>query len=78
MQIKRDLLELVKEYYVPLGKELVPCIPALITSIMPMVEENEEDIKKTMDEIIQELKNVKKYFIGIRNVERKYFMEEFG
>lgn len=38
--------------------ELVPCLPALVTSMMPMIEENEEDVRKTANEIVEELKKV--------------------
>ena len=40
------MLDLVTEYYFPLKLELIPCIPGLIVSILPGLEERDAELEK--------------------------------
>lgn len=37
-----------KEFYYTLGIELVPCLPALLVTILPGLDEPNEDLQKTI------------------------------
>ncbi len=33
-------LKIIKTYYIPLGRDLIPCTPGLVLSILPGLDEN--------------------------------------
>lgn len=36
---KHYFLEIIRNYYIPVGRDLIPCIPGLVLSILPGLEE---------------------------------------
>ena len=59
LKVKPKLLDLIENYYLPLKMNLIPCIPGLVVSILPGLEENNEEIQKkvlhTLDMQLKEL-----------------------
>jgi hypothetical protein len=39
---KLIFLEIIQSYFIPVGRDLIPCVPGLILSILPGLEENNE------------------------------------
>ena len=60
------LLDLYREHYFPLKKQLVPCISGLVLSILPGLDEANEGFLKKVYETLDDLSSSvgKKYFIG--------------
>ncbi len=65
-QVKPKILQLYREHYFPLGKQLIPCITGLVVSILPGVDEQNEGLQKDVYSTLDQLSEVvtKKYFIG--------------
>ena len=65
-QVKPLILELYQKYYYPLKKQLIPCIPGLVVSILPgLDEQNEELQKKVFASLDQACESAgKRHFIG--------------
>lgn len=65
-QIKPKILEIIQKYYFPLNLQLIPCIPGLILSILPGLDENLEELKNNVFKTIEEAENCvgKKYLYG--------------
>lgn len=61
LQIKEDLLNLTEEFYVPMAKQLIPCLPALMASLVLMLEENDEVIKKRVNKQIDQIREVSSF-----------------
>ncbi|EGR29985.1 n-terminal domain protein [Ichthyophthirius multifiliis] len=59
-------LNMIKKYYIPLGKDLIPCAPGLVLSILPGLDENNQELLKEIHEIYTCIMVVcgRKYFIG--------------
>lgn len=36
---KHYFLEIIRNYYTPVGRDLIPCLPGLVLSILPGLEE---------------------------------------
>jgi hypothetical protein len=56
--VKSDVLELIQEFYLPLGNQLAVCLPALIPSVLQMLDENDEKVKNLSLSIVDSLVEV--------------------
>lgn len=54
-QVKPKILELYKNHYLSLGKELIPCLPGLVVSVLPGLDEQNEEVQKGVLFILDEL-----------------------
>ena len=52
------MLELVENHYLKLGLEIVPTLPALVPSVLLMIEENDEAIRLKTLSVIDNLVGV--------------------
>jgi len=59
-------LLLYREHYFPLGKQLIPSITGLVVSILPGIEEQNENLQRDVFSTLDQLSNcvTKKYFLG--------------
>lgn len=57
-QLKMEMLELVENHYLKLGLEIVPTLPALVPSVLLMIEENDEVIRLKTISVIDSLVGV--------------------
>lgn len=53
-----EMLELVENHYLKLGLEIVPTLPALVPSVLLMIEENDEAIRLKTLSVIDNLVGV--------------------
>jgi len=44
-QLKPDVVQLINEHYLPLGRQIAICLPALVPSVLLLIEENDEKIR---------------------------------
>jgi Dopey, N-terminal len=54
-----EMLELVENHYLKLGLEIVPTLPALVPSVLLMIEENDEAIRLKTLSVIDNLVGVR-------------------
>jgi hypothetical protein len=57
-QLKMEMLELIENHYLKLGLEIVPTLPALVPSVLLMIEENDEVIRLKTLSVIDNLVGV--------------------
>lgn len=66
-ELRLMLLEIFNNYYMDLSKELIPLLPGLLISILPVRQETlDEHFRKMIDETLDNLLNTtgRRYFIG--------------
>jgi hypothetical protein len=51
-QVKEEFLELIITHYLPLGNQLIPCLPALVTAILPGLDEQDEKVQKSVEHLL--------------------------
>lgn len=56
-----DMLELIEKHYLKLGMDIVPTLPALVPSVLLMIEENDETIKAKTLSVIDGIVGVRVY-----------------
>jgi len=59
-------LDIINDFYLPLGIELYPCVTGLVNSILPGLDEQLEDLQKKVTEILDKMCELvgKKYLVG--------------
>lgn len=64
--MKPKILELLNRYYFPLKLELIPCIPGLIISLLPGLNEQNEELQKSVYEAFKKAEECvgTKYLLG--------------
>lgn len=64
--MKPKVLDLIEDYYLPLGKNLIPCMPGLVISILPGIEEQNELLQKRVYGILDKAAEAvgRKYLLG--------------
>ena len=64
--MKPKVLDLIEDYYLPLGRNLIPCIPGLVISILPGLEEQNELLQKRVYHILDKAGEAvgRKYLLG--------------
>lgn len=49
---KFTYVELIKKYFIPLQIELIPCLPGLMLALLPVLEENNDQLNKELYELM--------------------------
>ncbi|EGR31419.1 n-terminal domain protein [Ichthyophthirius multifiliis] len=83
LQLKYLFIDIIEYYYVPVGRELIPCIPGLILCLLPGFEENNKEIKLKIKNCLLLLMKAcgRKYFYGgfwmaIKRVQKETFSKQ--
>ena len=65
-RLKIHILKIVKEYYIPLKRQIIPCLPGLLMVLIPVLDDNVEEVVKELFKILDMIKNAagRKYYIG--------------
>jgi len=66
-KVKFVFLELINNYFIPLKRDLIPCLPGLISSLIPGLEEtSSEQLTKELHKTFNKIMEVvgRRYFIG--------------
>ncbi|EGR32622.1 hypothetical protein IMG5_076520 [Ichthyophthirius multifiliis] len=66
LQIKPQFLKLIDDFFLDLEIQLIPFLPALIASILPGLQDNDEQIKKQTQNILDKIQSIVgyKYFFS--------------
>jgi len=64
--VKPKIIDLLNKYYFPLKIELIPCIPGLVMSLLPGLDEQNEELQKSVHEALRKAGECvgTKYLIG--------------
>lgn len=65
--LRTTLLEIFNNYYMDLGKELIPLLPGLLISVLPVRQETlDEQFRNTIDDTFNRLIDItgRRYFVG--------------
>ena len=65
-QVKPKIIELLNKYYFHLKIELIPCIPGLVMSLLPGLDEQNEELQKSVLEALKKAEECvgPKYLLG--------------
>ncbi|CAK55597.1 unnamed protein product (macronuclear) [Paramecium tetraurelia] len=65
-KVRPQFLDLIKQHYVPLGRELIPMLPGLVASILPGLDDQQEANQKNCMSVLDELSQSagRKFLIG--------------
>ena len=45
VQLKPEMVQIINDHYLPLGSQIAICLPALVPSVLLLIEENDEKIR---------------------------------
>lgn len=68
-RVKEQFLKLISEYFVPVKRDLIPCLPGLLLCLLPGLDDNNEKIKKELFDVLDQLfKSVGRRYLKIINI----------
>jgi len=65
-QVKRQILEIVRIFYLPIGRDLIPALPGLVLALVTGIEENNQEVLKDLHKTLDKLEETagRRYFLG--------------